>query len=823
MLVLPVGEHDILEETAKMQTAKEFLTHTKKRRLLIALFSAILIAGSLWVSGSTSAEELSWFRDLNSAEIIGSNTLSSQIVNRIGFATMNVGEVKPISFTLTGGTYGSYYNFYLTAWRYQNGQSVASTAVAFSTNSYGPFSSSLNLTFQVDSFNSWQSPTIYVKAISASSQTYIDVRGDALAGVLGDADAISIDSPPPAPTPTPAISLTATYGSETYLAVGASKHFAVTLTHFPAYSIGTLKLTEPTQDFVFRGEEPGDFVNTLLIPVQFDSTGTTEVKLWVRGAKASGAPKMIEARFYPAQGSSLAKTVSMTAVNVQSIWFERDSGQIPIDNNPHVGGGLRVFPEKKTPTDTSFGRNKVTVKAKTFPVAAGLKIDFKIFDVDDPEWVSPSDPDGAVYVDLTGSSGNDNRGASSLMTIGLQGFTNTDGIAQKTVLVSPQPGDNIRVAAIVQGGTYSNHNLDNYCCSTVRTYPVDITLPNGTIIRSEIGLKDGDNNVVTEIGGNTSVAVATKMLTTWRRLHLEVDSMGPVTGNFLSGTITNTTSVPFGTGSNVTIDRTMENNRFQNGRMEVTTGGTTTAYKIASSSRNSLLVSANLTDALIGSTVKLFDDDDMNANDPARLDGDNGEDVPAPDLGWLQDVDHFTDNSLAIAYIRPTYDLGGNETNLPFYSNGPKADLAAEESTNAELEIMTNFDNEATRDDPEFWTGYILGAYQPYYQGDGDPAGDHAINQVSGYSGITAEFGAIVFLEKLSEETGHKYLQFDDPGYNGFNDWRDTPLHEVLHLLNADDGDGGQIDAQYYGLSGKTQNKVRNTRLPFMCYVCDTQ
>ena len=804
-----------------MRSAKEYLTLTKKRRFLMVLFSAVLLAGSHWVSDSTSAEELSWFRDLNSAEIIEANALNSQIVNNIGFSSMNVGEIKPVRFTLNGGTYGSYYNFYVTAWKYQNGSAVLSDAVAYSTNSYGPFTSSLNLTYQVDSFSSWQSPLIYVKALASTTQTYIDTRGDALAGVFGDADAISIASPPPpAPTPTPSMSLVATYGSEAYLAIGASKHFTVTLSDFPAFSTGTLRLTEPTQDFVFRGEAYGDFLNPLLIPVQFDSTGSTVIKLWVKGAKATGVPKQIDVRFTPSSGTPLVRYLSMTAVNIQSIWFERDAGQIPIDNNPHVGGGLRVFPEKKTPTDTSFGRNKVTVKAKTFPAVVGLSIDFKIFDVDDPEFVSPNDPDGAVYVDFTGADGNDNRGSSTLMTYGAQGVTNADGIAQKYVAVSPQPGDNIRVAAIVQGSTYTNHNLDNYCCSPVRTFPVDITLPSGTVVQSEIGLIDDNDNVITETGSSTSVAVATKMLTTWRRLHLEVDSMGSVAGNFVSATITNTTPIPFGVGTSVTIDKSMENNRFHNGRLEVTNGGITTGYKISSSSRNTLLVSANLTDALIGSTVKLFDDDDMNGDDPSRLDGDAGEDVRAPDLRWLQDVDHFTNNSLMIVYIRPTYDLSGNESNLPFYLNAPKADVSAPDSTIAEKTIMTNFNNAATRKDKEFWTGYILGAYQVFSQGDLDPGDDYELNEVVGMVGQSgAEFGSICYLETVSEGTDHKVILPGELGYSAYEDWRDTPFHEVLHLLRAEDGDGGQIDREFFGLSGKTQNKIRRSFVPFMADV----
>ena len=688
----------------------------------------------------------------------------------------------------------------------------------------GPFSSGViqNIPFYADSSGPYgygSTPSIYVKGIAPINGLAVSLSCPISIVPVAYINVVPAPQPTPTPTPsgTPMINVEPPNGFEPTLALTAQKGHKVTLTGLTP-STGSLRVSDTSQNFTFRLSDTTTFSNPLVVPVQADSSGFAEVMIHVKAIKASGASKPIEFKYTSSQGTSLTRIVSLTAINVQSVWYERDAGQVPIDNNPHIGGGLRVFPEKKTPTDTSSGRGTVTVKARVYPAVAGQKVSFRIYDVDDPEFVSLHDINGALDVDPNGISGNDNRGESAFVSTHNQIVSvNTDagGVASAIVNVSPQPGDNIRIGAAAHGVTYTNYVL-GATMSSIALKTIDVPLPSGTTTTAKIGLVDTNGNLITETGGNTAVAVATKMLTTWRRLHLEVDSMGPVTNNFLEANILNTTAVPGGFGTLILIDKSMENNRFANGRVEITQHGVTTSYKVASSGPKTINVNANLTDALIGESVKLFDDDDMNGSDPTKVDGDYREDVPSPDLGWLQDVDQYIDNSLMIVYVRPTYDLTGSQNDLPFYLNAPKADLAAGDSTIAEKTVMTRFNNEATRNDEEYWTGYILGAYQVFHQGDMDPTGDSTSNNVSSFMGETAEFGSIIYLETVSEMSGHKDLQYGDPGYDVFFNWKETPFHEVLHLLNADDGDGGQIDCQYDGLSGKTQDKVRRTRLTYM-------
>jgi len=694
----------------------------------------------------------------------------------------------------------------------------------------GPFSSAIvNVPFPSDAGGFGRTPTIYYKGIAVTNNQVINLSCPYSTPIPALIDVTPISTPTPTPTATPVepqVYIRIVNSDLNKISVGETRQAHIEVRNGKPNYQGNIKVfvssdnsTNPPSPSFFglnsNNSEPPQA--SIFMPIQLDSSGFGTTALFrIRGLKSSQYSQTIFAKYDDGIKTD-TDSEHLHIFHIEQIWFERDTGQVPIDNNPHVGGGLRVFPEKKTPNDMSFGRNKVLVKVRLSRPLSGVKIAFKIFDVDDPEFVSHLDPNGAVYVDFTGTHGNDNRGLTSLYPLGLQGITNSEGVASMYVQVSPQPGDNIRVGATAKGDPI--FGINNYL-DEIQFDDTNITLPSGEISPVGMNLKDNYGYLLTDTGNIRAAGVATKMLTTWRRLHLEVDSMGTVVNNFLSAKITNTTSVPFGIGTIITIDKTADNNRFQGGRLEILKNGITTSYKIASSSRASINVTANLTDDLIGATVKIFDDDDMNGNDAAKLDGDNGEDVPSPNLGYLQDTDHFLNNSLMIVYIRPTYDLTGNETDLPFFLNTPKADLTAFDSTIAEKQIMTNFNNDATRKDAEFWTGYIFGAYQIYTQGDQDPNDDSDINNVDAYLGETSEdFGAICYLESVSESTDHKILQFSDPDYDVFFDWRETPLHEVFHLLRADDGDGGQIDNQFRGLSGISQNKIRRSRVPFMADV----
>ncbi len=427
----------------------------------------------------------------------------------------------------------------------------------------------------------------------------------------------------------------------------------------------------------------------------------------------------------------------------------------PIDNNPSLGGGSRIFPDKATAAGAV--RNRIRVRATT-NVGQGQTVYFKSFDVDDPSTdVGP--------VDANGSAGADNRGTplnGLLATVGGSGSSNalsatTDsaGVAQLDFLVTMQPGDNFVVAA----------SLDQSYMNTVSV--------NG------IGLRDSGNSSLPNVK-----AKATPMMTVWRRVHIELDSMGLVAANRATGRTSNVTpNVPANTtvvaaGNNANL----EVNRFEQGRMVLTGVG---SYSVVSNTANSVTVSGIINSVPNNTNYTLYDDDDFNNDDGTTLNGDDGENVTSPDTSLIQDSDTAAVNVFAAAYVRPTYDIGDNNSLVTFRLNM---------NTSSASNLISNydFDTTATQADTGFWTVYLLGAYQGLTTEDHDPNTNSALfGIVDNLNGL----GATVFNEVIRAP--------EFPNSQVVNNAA-TTAHEIGHLFNGQHTDGLGLMAQ----SGSRQSTI---------------
>lgn len=532
---------------------------------------------------------------------------------------------------------------------------------------------------------------------------------------------------------------------------------------------------------------------------------------------------------YVISGQSSSSTSCLTTPGVPrvtSVTYEQiDTTDLLIDVNPNAGSGLRIFPDRKDSTTDMVDRRKIRVRAKYGIGTAGIRIYFRNFDLDDPSANS-----APIDVETIANEGDDNngnidgtantkagllafpQGSSGCQTFpkGISCLTDANGEATADFTVTKQPGDNFTVAAS----------------------PDDTYLSNLVLATDGINLKDSSNTQipVTKTAANTCQtfivnACRADMITVWRRLHIEVDSMGNVSSNRVTG-IFSTTQRASGNPVTITlnVNPALEPNRFENGRLVV-----------GSSSYRVIPYDLSVTppvDANTGNTVKiinnsgfsigfragtqfsLYDDDDFNKDDGVNLDGDMmptpGEDVVEnSDIkSWAQNSDDPQLNRFAIAYIRPDYDWAIqkelNDTNATFQLNVPDVGTAITQTVNEKR-------NSSNLESDDFWIAYLLFSYQGSVIEDFDPSSDSATGGVGTPSLLTDDsiaggsavppgsVGSLIFLE-----TGR---DFDDLLYDENSPVRKTLVpHEIGHQFGLKGDDVNQIFGMMnpYGIDGGT-------------------
>ncbi|WP_287129901.1 hypothetical protein [Candidatus Cyanaurora vandensis] len=467
--------------------------------------------------------------------------------------------------------------------------------------------------------------------------------------------------------------------------------------------------------------------------------------------------------------SSFIDNVVVKFPLINSVQFEAINS--PLDNNPNAGGGQRMFPEK------SKGLDKTTVRVKVdLQLPRKGKVYLEVFDMDDPST-------DEAPVDSNGANGGDNNGTTQGTLSSTVLDPEKDGdVSQVTFTLTKQPGDNFRVVASTSQSELSGIVVDG---TKLMRYGKEIT----------------DDATPAE-------TKSTPMLTVWRKLHIEVDSMGVVSGNQVQGTITG--QVEAGGEVTLTTDITqpLEINRFEFGKLYLLRNGREVgSASVVRNGTNTVIIrgaESGSVPSLVGLQFRLVDDDNVgNFNSP---NGDSGVNVPAPNLSLMQTSDSASVNVFAPAYVVPTYDWGTTGNDIPFVLNSP-ATLDGQRS-------IYRFDQAATKADPDFWTVYLLGCYQISDSNefsDGDPnelapglgidiAGGLADGVLNGVPGD----GACVFTDTLRESVSPNSAV--------------TAAHEVGHLLGGEHIDDGlmaqDISRNSFVFTGKTLDKIRRTIAP---------
>lgn len=410
----------------------------------------------------------------------------------------------------------------------------------------------------------------------------------------------------------------------------------------------------------------------------------------------------------------------MTGMSYERVYTD----DLNFDPNPNAGGGLRLFPDARIPGDQSVHR-RLRVKAQYGESTSNNRIYFRTIDLDDPSANSaPVDAEPSAGV----NTGNDNRGnvdgtpatKAGLLSIpnpntyqcqaftegaisGISCLTDPNGVATVDFTTTMNPGDNFTVAA-----------------SANQTY-----LANLILAADGINLQDAQSPpVITPISTACSAtqvrACRTDMLTIWRRLHIEVDTMGQVTTNHISGTILD--AIPSVGTTQLFIDSELEDYRFEPGTIDIVGEGD---LNVLTSVSNTVLVDKELVpEKVIGSSFTLYDDDDYDNDDP-KNNGDENETsiLTLNALSKMQTSDVASENVYKQAYIMPIYDGGGNINNngsASFVLNLPNGDVQSQ-VTGA---VVGSSGNEADN----FWVAYIQIGYQPAIFNDKDPDRDVGLN-----------------------------------------------------------------------------------------------
>jgi len=415
-----------------------------------------------------------------------------------------------------------------------------------------------------------------------------------------------------------------------------------------------------------------------------------------------------------------------TLLSIELTWEKIDGDYPDLEDNinpfTQEVQGQRIFPGKKTPSDSR--RNKVTLKVDVGIPNAQVYV--KAFDVDDPtpvEFDKDNDDEAVIDPDdeTTEGKGDDNR-EDHLNTVKTGFFTSSntatankqsdaEGIAEFEFNVGMQPGNNYRVVASV-------FNEDVYA-------DVQVADPTAS---GYLGPDEDD-----------TPSPASPLLTVWRKLHVEQDTMQqvPVTGsekNFETGKIDSITSLGSGQFElNLDVSLSGGNNRYENGyifidgwRYDVvsndnnTFGGDDVIIEDDSSGHMADLHASGVT----GQAFQIFDDDDQNIPSDYEL--------PLP-----SSVDLITDvvrEKYRPAFIELDTTMPNATSLIPFILNKQPP-----HGTGRDIP-----------DSNDFWACRVVAAYQPPTGDDNDPDDEDPTD------GWYNNGDAFVYMEMIRED--QKYL-----------------------------------------------------------------
>jgi hypothetical protein len=486
-------------------------------------------------------------------------------------------------------------------------------------------------------------------------------------------------------------------------------------------------------------QEDGDKVVEFDIEAPGLSAGAHTLRAWVRRVTTN-----------PENAWKYSSPATITVVEVTDVEWEthpddvdegaNDHGpNIAIDGHPAFpnNGGWRIFPGKKCYNDTAAEadmRRKVIVKVTIAPAIADVKVYLSRWDVDDPYT-------NASPIDDNGSAGNDNRlddtGVNKAGDLAATwAMTSAGGEAKVAFKVSMQPGNNFKIAASASQDKLNEMTQD---------------------------MADGKDPL-------PGCVEMSDMLTVWRKLHMELDSMEEVasTGsekNLVTGVIdAGSCSFDLGT-STTTIDLGLDledqweedkADHFENGRFWYCHApGPYVPLETISDwwNHDKIVVSG---ECVVSSRhfYQLEDEDDDTL-------------LPAlPDTGKCNSI---FDN----CYIACVDDARGSNQDVPF-----KLNLGGATTESSEITAAAQRGSEPDEAN-DWWVVYVMSGYQPGYTYDNDPDGGEGARP-GGTEGEDFEV-SVIFRETLRDgavEEGWPVATLE----------QQTVVHEIGHQVLEEGG-----------------------------------
>ncbi len=427
---------------------------------------------------------------------------------------------------------------------------------------------------------------------------------------------------------------------------------------------------------------------------------------------------------------------------------------------------MHIFPDAAAPH--LGARPMVDVLVQVQPQLAGIPVVMEWYDVDDPDHDGPIDTTDPP-ADQPGVNTPDNfiTTVNALLTPPPASDAN-GSIRTSFDIGSLQPGNNFRIA--VAGRAERLALVKALARSDDARLFYDKNNNNA--------FEQGPDEVCMEASTYHMGIRATPRLIVWRKLHVEVDSMGAVAGNTVTGQITQVALDLVNMRATVTTNQTLDDsaNRFVPGQL--------------TSNNRDFNVISNTFGVNFTVTVQVYDGPtgpEFPAQGPFILIDDDElvdtTDVPMPDTTELG-------NAMAQAYVMVLFDVGDGNNEVNFIRNVETGD---------DCVAAQDWDSLAQNAD-RFWVTYVLGAFQGETLLDRDPD-----TEVAPEAGATVHRGgSLIYLETIRDWAGDLAWVAE----------RDTVVHEVAHAVGRIVGETPPVTRWGEGVPSRyTESSLKAIRM----------